>query len=246
MSLQNGTAELAKALKAVERDNVSGSIELAHKAIMGLYKARQKSARPESLDERWLRWAKRARPECKVFANLAREASKKSGRAAWARTKLPFWLLTVLYNSVSKTIKSGAALVKPGSRILVFSYSSTIVHAITLAKGQLPEVLVVKHPHSLKAGRLLQKEHIPVRVVGLDELLDGDMLFIGCDSYDGHGSIINAKGTGKLLEMARERSIPAYCLTTWLKFSPSPLKAPANRAFEKVNIKGKAKLVGDL
>jgi hypothetical protein len=246
MSEGNGSAELAKVLKSVEKDNVSGSIELAHKAIMGLFQTRKNSPNAEKLDRMWLSWAKRARPECRVFYNLAEAATKKPGPVAWARESLPFWLLTVLYNSVAKSVKTGASLVKPGDKILIHSYSSTVVHSLTMARDQLPEIYLTKHPHSMKAGRAMQKEGLPVRVVTLEENPKVNKVLIGCDSYDLKGRIVNAKGTQKILEWAAERKIPAYCIATWLKRSKGVLQSPRNKSFELVTLPKNTRIVGDL
>lgn len=246
MTTRNGSADLARVLRSVEKDNVSGSIELAHKAIMGLFQARKNSPHGSRLDRQWLSWARHARPECRVFANLADAAMRKPGPVAWARESLPFWLLTVLYNSVARCVKSGAALVKPGDKILIHSYSSTVVHAVTMARDQLPEIYLTRHPHSMKAGRALQKEGLAVRVVTLEEDLKVDKVLVGCDSYDENRRIVNAKGTQDVLEWAAARNTPAFCLATWLKRSKGALRAPRNKSFELVRLPKNAKLVGDL
>jgi hypothetical protein len=182
-----------------------------------------------------------------VVENLVRAARRKPAPVAWALKKsLPFWLVTVLNNSAFKCVKTGAALIKPGARVLVFSYSSTVINAILMARDKLPEILIPKDGHSMRSGQVLQREGMRVRVVDVNEPFDADLMLIGCDSFDRQGNIINARGTSKVLDAVRGRKLPVYCLTTWLKESRQTLRAPRNRAFEKVNVRGKAKLVGDL
>jgi translation initiation factor 2B subunit (eIF-2B alpha/beta/delta family) len=240
-------ARLRRLLRQVERDSRSGSIELAHKSIMALFKVRRAAADPEKLDRQWLSWARRARPEMKVFANLAREALRRPGREAWARNRsLPFWLVTVLYNSVSRTVKAGSALIGPRDRVLIFSHSSTLVHAITMAQSRDPRIFAPKDPASQRTARLLRKEGVHVTAVPLNGELDATKVLVSCDAYDSRGAVVNARGTRRVVEWAARRKIPAFCLATWLKRSAGPLTTPRNRGFERIPPGAGLKLVGDL
>lgn len=144
-------------------------------------------------------------------------------------------LLTQQKKNKQETAKHLASLIENGDTIFTHCHSSTVTAGLKLAKKQGRRFAVVcTETRPRYQGRTTAKEldaaRIPVTLV-VDSAASlfveqSTKVFVGCDSIEWGGSVLNKIGTFSIALLARHFGVPFYSVTESYKFSPGTRSAP--------------------
>lgn len=195
---------LAKIMN-LNTDNQSGSLEIAHKVIeickIIPYKKSDKNIRLLYTVLKYLK------PMAIVYNII--ELIRKGEKVQNIQMKLK--------KEEQRLIKKAKQIIKPGSTIIAYSYSSTlfkIFFAIANITVYLPH-----EPHSLRLLKKLQENKVKARILKhLNTSKFNDSKFIiSCDALIARKYIINAKGTLRFIKKIKKRGIKTYCFVQKMK-----------------------------
>ena len=135
-------------------------------------------------------------------------------------------------NAFGKIAEIGAALIKDGDRVMMFSMTSSVWKVLRKAKANGKNFTVVvteARPgnEGLWTVDEMVKSNIPVEVsidACLGELVAScDIAFSGADAVGADGSVFNKSGTYLVALVAHEYGVPFYFVSDTLKFDTSTL-----------------------
>lgn len=229
-------------LQAIERDKTSGAFELAEKAVQatllfvkgsGDLSSERFLARFSTFTWRLLQ----AQPSMAPLLNLVnalwlklegtreeeiREAIEEEAKA----------FLAGMRAASEQVARRGAGLLQKAEAVLTYSYSSTVLNALTFAKRQGARCSILCSEgrpggEGLKLAKLLTEKGISV-TLAVDAALPGlvqevDLCLVGADALLPSG-LVNKVGTYALSLAARVERVPFYVLCDSRKFLPKPLE----------------------
>ena len=234
---------LAQQLGRVARDRTSGAAQLALESVHAVeqWLARHRDPSEAELEEvvvRLLGLQSSMAPILRLANEVALAADDpQRGRALAARLRV---FRSSLPKSRARIARHFSAALDGSQRstVATYSFSSTVIQALTAARRRIASVLVAESRPEFE-GRVtaerLAKANIPVQYttdVGLLSLLhSANALVIGADAVLSH-SFVNKIGTRSACLAAREAGVPVFLLSDGTKFLPEELAAPFWRPSE--------------
>ncbi len=234
-------ADWARLLRQIERDRHSGASVLLGRAIEAgrLFLL---DTRPLSSDRlrtalvRFTSLLAASQPSMAPVLNLANAlwlgAGGRAERLRWVQ--LHDAMVTYadgVDRGLSRTIRHGARLVKPGHLVLTYSHSAAVRMALlrALAAGRRFEVVCSESRpmgEGVSLARRLVFAGVPVHLT-TDAALPGwmeqaDLFLVGADAVTASG-VVNKIGSEPLAQAARRARVPAYVLADSSKWLPAGL-----------------------
>jgi len=229
-------------LQAIERDRTSGAFELAGRAVQATLLLVKASADlpPERFLSRFSTFTRRllqAQPSMAPLLNLvntlwlALEGTRKRAPREVIEEEAGNFLAGMQVAS-EQVAKRGAGLLQRVETVLTYSYSSTILSTLLLARRQGVRFSVLCSEgrpggEGRNLAKLLAAKGIPV-TLAVDAALPGlvhqvDLCLVGADAVQTAG-VINKVGTYALALAACAKQVPFYVLCDSRKFLPKPLE----------------------
>ncbi len=234
--------EWMRLLQAIERDQTSGALELAGKAVQAtlLFVEGSRDLSPERFLARFSTFTRRllqAQPSMAPLLNLvntlwlALEGTRKRVTPEVIEEEACNFLARMQAAS-EQVAKRGAGLLQRAETVLTYSYSSTILNTFLLTRRQGVRFSVLCSEgrpggEGRNLAKLLAAKGIPVTLV-VDAALPGlvhqaDLCLVGADAVQTAG-VINKVGTYALALAAHVKQVPSYVLCDTQKFLPKPLE----------------------
>lgn len=231
-----------KLLQAIEQDRTSGAFELAERAVQAALLLVQASADlpPEGFLSQFSTFTRRllqVQPSMAPLLNfvntlwLALEGTRKGALRKVIEEEANRFLAGMQAAS-EQVARRGAELLQRAETVLTYSYSSTVMNTLLLARRQGARFSVLCSEgrpggEGRKLAKPLTAKGIPVMLV-VDAALPGlvheaDLCLVGADAVQTSG-VINKVGTYALALAARANQVPFYVLCDSRKFLPKPLE----------------------
>jgi len=234
---------LAQQLGRVARDRTSGAAQLALQAVEAAeaWLARNPSPSEAELEEvvvRLLRLHSSMAPILRLANEVALAADAPAHGPALAAGLRTF--RRTLQQAGGRIARQfAAALPKtPRAAVATYSFSSTVLGALAVARPRLASVLVAESRPEFEGRLTAQKlaaAGVPVQYTtdaGLLGLLhSARVLVLGADAVLSH-AFVNKIGTRTACLAAREAGVPVWVLSDSTKFLPEELAAPFWRPSE--------------
>jgi translation initiation factor 2B subunit (eIF-2B alpha/beta/delta family) len=234
---------LAQQLGGVARDHISGAAQLALEAVQAVEAWRERHPSPseaelEEVVVRLLRLQSSMAPILRL-ANEVALAADASGRGSALAARL-HGFRRCLERARGRIARQFAGSLDRSARATVatYSFSSTVIGALSAARSRLAGVLVAESRPALE-GRITAQRLAEAGVsvhyttdAGLLGLLhSARVLVVGADAVLSH-AFVNKIGTRTACLAAREAGVPVFVLSDSTKLLPEELAAPFWRPSE--------------
>lgn len=230
---------LRRELDSIARDRHSGAAELAQRGIAAVQGWLARNSVPAEhqllLIARALLKAQPSIAPMLRLANAVALASAGSTPGTILRKHLERcrWIVRTAPRTIARRFAQRVRRERP-SRIVTYSYSSTVLRALAAARAHVPYVICSEGRPALEGratARVLARAGIQVEFTSdaalTDAVASGGLLVLGADAVLRLG-FVNKVGTPALVQLAVAAKMPVWVVADSLKFWP---EGPASARF---------------